>query len=91
LSFAVDTTNLSATTSLATFLRDTLRLTGTKVMCAQAGCGVCVVTAEYTDAATGESRTRSVNSVRKLLGFSISTDGSVYDFANDFLFWLVCC
>ncbi len=63
----LDTTNMSATTSLASYLRDTLQLYGTKTMCYQAGCGVCIVTATYIDASTGQPKTRAVNSVRLTL------------------------
>ncbi len=54
-----------ASTSLARFVRDRLNLTGTKISCGQGGCGACVVVAEVADAATGERRVRSVNSVIK--------------------------
>ena len=59
----VDTTALSASTSLLSFLRNTLMLTGTKAMCYQAGCGACMVTATFTDAFSGAIKTRAVNAV----------------------------
>ena len=59
----MDTTEVSTQTSLARFLRNTLGLTGTKIMCGQAGCGACVVTATYIDPATAQLKTRSINSV----------------------------
>ena len=34
-------------------------------MCAQAGCGSCVVTATHVNPASGEETTHSVNSVKK--------------------------
>ncbi len=59
----VDTSWATAQTSLARYLRIHLNLTGTKVHCAQAGCGSCVVTATRTDPGTGQEVTHSVNSV----------------------------
>ena len=57
----VDTAALSASTSLLSFLRETLRLTGTKAMCNQAGCGACVVAATFADPFSGAAKTRAVN------------------------------
>ncbi len=45
---------------------------GTKVMCAEGGCGACVVTIETTDAATNTTTAASANSCLRLLG---SVDG----------------
>lgn len=59
----MDTSSVTVDTSLARYLRETLHLTGTKLMCAQAGCGACVVNATFADPATGNDVTRSVNSV----------------------------
>ena len=56
-------TTVTATTSLARFLRENLRLTGTKISCNQAGCGACVVTAHVPNPSSGERVARSVNSV----------------------------
>ena len=64
MSFSVDTANLSASTSLLSYLRNTLKLTGTKAMCYQAGCGACMVTATFMDPSTNEIKTRAVNAVR---------------------------
>ena len=55
---------MSPTLSLARYLRENLALTGTKIMCAQAGCGACVVTAYIPDASNDkEYKTISLNSV----------------------------
>ncbi len=62
---SVDTRWATAQTSLARYLRTYLGLTGTKIMCAQAGCGSCVVTATHVNPASGEETTHSVNSVKK--------------------------
>ena len=60
---AVYSGEVSAHLTLAQYLRDHLGLTGTKVTCAQAGCGACIVTAEVSEPTTGEWIVKSVNSV----------------------------
>ena len=60
--FTVVPSQVPGTLSLSTYLREHLMLTGTKVMCNQAGCGACVVTAAVPDG-VGKSKTISVNSV----------------------------
>lgn len=73
----MNTSEVTATTSLARFIRSSLRLTGTKISCNQAGCGACVVTALVPDPATGAKVARSVNSVwGKKLTFAL-----VYNFS----------
>ena len=53
--------------SLARFLRSNLGLTGTKIMCNQAGCGACIVTAYVPDLTVkGGHKVLSVNSVSKV-------------------------
>ena len=53
-----------AATTLSTFLRVHLGLTGTKVMCREGGCGVCTVHAEFPDpSGSGKIMKRSINSV----------------------------
>ena len=55
---------VSPTLSLARYLRENLALTGTKIMCSQAGCGACVVTAYVPEASTIKGyKTISINSV----------------------------
>ena len=55
---------MSPTLSLARYLRENLALTGTKIMCSQAGCGACVVTAYVPEASNIEGyKTISINSV----------------------------
>lgn len=50
-------------TSLLVFIRSYARLTGTKFMCLEGGCGACVVNVSGIKTPTGESRTIAVNSV----------------------------
>jgi xanthine dehydrogenase iron-sulfur cluster and FAD-binding subunit A len=69
--FQVHSGEVSAQLTLAQYLRDHLGLTGTKVTCAQAGCGACIVTAEIADPTTGEWIVKSVNSVSKQCQFLI--------------------
>ena len=58
--------DVPATLSLARYIRDHAKLTGTKVMCNQAGCGACVITAEMKDPNGVDGwKTKSVNSVRR--------------------------
>ncbi len=57
---SVSTSDVGPSTSLGRFLRDRLHLTGTKISCAQGGCGACVVVAEFPDA-DGKPLSRSVN------------------------------
>ena len=55
---------IPSTLSLAKFLRSHLSLTGTKVMCNQAGCGACIVTAYVPDEKAEKGyKVISVNSV----------------------------
>ena len=55
--------NEQASTRLNSYLRDTLKLLGTKFMCYEGGCGCCVVTATYYDHVFKKNRTKAVNSV----------------------------
>ena len=56
-------TTVNASTRLAFFIRDQVGLKGTKVFCAEGGCGACLVNVTTTDPVTGNEITRSVNSV----------------------------
>ena len=52
-----------ASYTLAEYLREQTGLKGTKVMCREGGCGVCVVTATYFDQTEGKDCTYAINSV----------------------------
>ncbi|CAH1164261.1 unnamed protein product [Phaedon cochleariae] len=58
----VSTENLSPTTTLNTYLREHLNLTGTKRMCLEGGCGTCVVTITRLNPLTTKYETLGVNS-----------------------------
>ncbi|EDV43514.1 uncharacterized protein Dana_GF16487 [Drosophila ananassae] len=58
---------LPADISLNTFIREHAGLTGTKFMCQEGGCGVCVCTLTGLHSETGELRTWAVNSCLTLL------------------------
>lgn len=53
---------LSPTISLNEYLRDSAGLTGTKVMCREAGCGCCAVTVTTPDPTASGQKTQSINS-----------------------------
>lgn len=50
-------------TSLLVFIRSHARLTGTKFMCLEGGCGACVVNVSGIKTPAGDQRTIAVNSV----------------------------
>lgn len=54
----------NATYTLAAFLRNDVRLMGTKVMCEEGGCGACMVTVTHFDRLVGKEVTYAINSVR---------------------------
>ncbi|XP_047987939.1 aldehyde oxidase 2-like [Leguminivora glycinivorella] len=49
-------------TTVLEYVRDTLKLHGTKFMCKEGGCGSCVVSATMPDPYTGGRRVVSINS-----------------------------
>ena len=51
------------TSRLASFIRDTAGLTGTKTMCYEGGCGACVVAATFIDPVTKNMKNAAINSV----------------------------
>ncbi|KAK3789286.1 hypothetical protein RRG08_001676, partial [Elysia crispata] len=69
--------NLPATTSLNEYLRERAGLTGTKVMCREAGCGCCAVTVTHLPPDSETMKTYSVQSCLTPLyavdGWQIST------------------
>uniref|UniRef100_T1P8E3 Molybdopterin-binding domain of aldehyde dehydrogenase n=1 Tax=Musca domestica TaxID=7370 RepID=T1P8E3_MUSDO len=65
--YSVDLARLPADITLNTFIRDYAGLPGTKFMCQEGGCGVCVCTVTNKDPVSGEIRTRAVNSCLTLL------------------------
>ncbi|XP_043234925.1 indole-3-acetaldehyde oxidase-like [Amphibalanus amphitrite] len=77
------TAPVTASTSLADYLRDQCGLRGTKVMCRGGMCGACVVTARVTDPATGQTEVRAVNSclapVHNCQGWQIETVQAIGD------------
>lgn len=52
----IEDENVHPTTTLASYLRDHLRLTGTKIGCNEGGCGACVVMISDIDPYTEEIR-----------------------------------
>jgi len=66
-SYSVDLTTLPVDITLNTFIRDHAGLSGTKFMCLEGGCGVCVCVVSGTHPATGDHRTWAVNSCLTLL------------------------
>ncbi|KAG8310132.1 hypothetical protein J6590_069744 [Homalodisca vitripennis] len=69
--------SLPGDTSLNTYIREYAKLKGTKFMCREGGCGVCVVSLQFTHPATGQQRVVSVNScmfpVYACQGFKVTT------------------
>ena len=54
-----------ATTTLNEYIRETLHLHGTKVLCREGGCGCCTVAVTYDDLIVGSKVTASLNSVSR--------------------------
>ena len=55
-------TDITATTTLAEYLRQHQQLPGTKTMCREGMCGACVVNVTSVNPATGKPESRAVNS-----------------------------
>ena len=55
--------NLSPSLTLNEWLRSQPGFSGTKRMCAEGGCGCCVVTATMPDLVSSTSKTVAINSV----------------------------
>ncbi|GAB0096983.1 xanthine dehydrogenase [Sergentomyia squamirostris] len=60
--YNVSASDLSVDTSLNTFIRNHANLTGTKFMCLEGGCGVCIVALKGIHPGTKEKTTWAVNS-----------------------------
>lgn len=58
--------NIDPAVSLNEWLRSQPGLSGTKRMCAEGGCGCCVVTATMPDLVTQKEKTIAINSVSKI-------------------------
>ena len=54
--------DVTATTTLAEYLRQQEQLPGTKTMCREGMCGACVVNVTSVNPATGRQESRAVNS-----------------------------
>ncbi|XP_039947447.1 xanthine dehydrogenase-like [Bactrocera tryoni] len=65
--YDVDLSSLPVDITLNTFLREHAQLTGTKFMCLEGGCGVCICVVRGKHPASGETRTWAVNSCLTLL------------------------
>ncbi|CAG9839731.1 unnamed protein product [Diabrotica balteata] len=77
---------LSPTTTLNSFLRNHLHLTGTKRMCLEGGCGACLVAVKRQNATTKEDEIVAVNSclvsIFSTVGWEIYTIEGLGDTTN---------
>lgn len=71
--FLVKAVDISPSTSLNSYIRNTLQLTGTKGMCYEGGCGACLVVLQKQDTITQQNVTKLVNSVSFLICVNYST------------------
>ena len=60
--FEIDS-SIPPSMTLVDFIRKKAKLFGTKVLCREAGCGVCTVAATFLDLETGNPKTVSVRAV----------------------------
>lgn len=67
----VTITEADPNVSLNEWIRSQPRLSGTKLMCGEGGCGCCVVTGVWKDPASGDETTAALNSVssRRRIGY----------------------
>lgn len=61
--FLVNSANVPIDTSLNTYIRTYAKLTGTKFMCLEGGCGACIVTLTGRHPVSGKQMSWAVNSV----------------------------
>lgn len=67
--FSVNPESLTSEMTLATFIREKAELTGTKLMCREGGCGVCIVMVKGKHAISKMDDIRAVNSVSTVMVF----------------------
>ena len=80
----VTITGADPNVSLNEWIRSQPRLSGTKRMCGEGGCGCCVVTGVWKDPASGDQIIAALNSVRRhLLVRSFYCTRSIHALARD--------
>lgn len=68
---------ITSRTVLADYIRNTANLKGTKVLCREGGCGVCIVTVKTIDPGTGSQVIKSINSVNCCSLFEVGNNLSL--------------